>query len=125
MIKLAKHQIIIIHEELIRESGGCTGVRDDALLESALAAPFQEYAGVELFPSIQAKAARLCYGLVKNHPMIDGNKRIGAHVMLIFLALNGYELRYTQQELIDMILEIASGNKDNEELSQWILAHQV
>lgn len=125
MIKLAKHQIIIMHEELIRESGGSTGIRDDALLESALAAPFQEYAGVELFPTIQAKAARLCYGLVKNHPMLDGNKRIGAHVMLIFLALNGYELRYTQQELIDIILEIASGNKNNEELFQWILAHQV
>jgi len=125
MIKLAKHQIIVMHEELIRESGGSTGVRDDALLESALAVPFQEYAGIELFPTIQAKAARLCYGLVKNHPMLDGNKRIGAHVMFIFLALNGYELRYTQQELIDIILEIASGNKDNEELFQWILAHQV
>ncbi|WP_334303096.1 type II toxin-antitoxin system death-on-curing family toxin [Otoolea muris] len=52
---------------------------------------------------MQAKAARLCFGLVKNHTMLDGNKRLGAHVMLVFLALNGYELSYSQKKLIEMI----------------------
>ncbi len=64
-----------------------------------LESPFQSYGGVELYPSIQAKAARLCYGLVKNHAMMDGNKRIGCHAMLVFLALNVYEIEYTQKEL--------------------------
>ena len=73
------------------------------MLNSALENPFQYFDGRELYPSIQAKAARLCYGLVKNHAMIDGNKRIGTHVMLVFLALNGVELKYTQEELTNII----------------------
>ena len=90
MIKLTKEQILLLHTQLIETTGGSDGIRDIGLLESALEGPFQSYGGVELYPSIQAKAARLCYGLVKNHAMIDGNKRIGCHAMLVFLALNGY-----------------------------------
>ena len=96
MIILSKQQIIFMHTELIRQTGGSDGIRDNALLDSALDAPFQEFSGQELFPTIQLKAARLGYGLIKNHAMIDGNKRIGAHAMLMFLALNGIELEYTQ-----------------------------
>lgn len=76
-----------------------------------------------MYPSIQAKAAQLCYGLVKNHAMVDGNKRLGTHVMLVFLALNGYELAYSQKELSDMILELASGKIGADELLQWIIGH--
>ena len=71
--------------------------------------PFQSFGGEELYPTIQAKAARLGYGLIKNHCMIDGNKRIGTHAMLFFLALNGIELKYTQKELYEAILDIAAG----------------
>ena len=81
MIKLTKEQILILHSELIKMTGGSDGIRDIGLLESALETPFQSYGGEELYPSIQAKAARLCYGLVKNHAMVDGNKRIGVHTM--------------------------------------------
>ena len=113
-----------MHSQLIKETGGTDGVRDENLLLSALEAPFQTFAGEELFPSVQAKAARLCYGLVKNHAMLDGNKRIGAHAMLVFLALNGYELAYTQQELIDIILSVAADKIEYKELLQWIIKHQ-
>lgn len=99
MIKLTKEQILLLHTQLIGATGGSDGIRDVGLLESALESPFQSYGGEELYPSIQAKAARVCYGLVKNHAMIDGNKRIGAHAMLVFLALNGYEVEYMQKEL--------------------------
>lgn len=95
MIKLTKEQILLLHSNIIKMTGGSDGIRDIALLESALESPFQSYAGEELYPSIQAKAARLCYGLVKNHAMVDGNKRIGVHTMLVFLSANGYELQYT------------------------------
>ena len=98
MIKLTKEQILTLHSELIKMTGGSDGIRDIGLLESALETPFQSYGGEELYPSIQAKAARLCYGLVKNHAMVDGNKRIGVHAMLVFLSVNGYELEYTQKE---------------------------
>ena len=91
MIKMTKEQILLLHTQLIEATGGSDGIRDANLLESALESPFQSYSGEELYPSIQAKAARLCYGLVKNHAMIDGNKRIGVHAMLVFLTLNGYQ----------------------------------
>ena len=97
---------------------------DQDLLESALETPFQSFGGEELYPSVQEKAARLCYGLVKNHSMVDGNKRIVAHVMLVFLALNGRELEYTQKELSDVILEIAAGSKECDDLLQWIIEHE-
>lgn len=125
MIKLTKGQILMLHSQLIKATGGCNGIRDDGLLDSALESPFHSFGGEELYPSIHAKAARLCYGLVKNHAMADGNKRIGAHAMLVFLAVNGYELRYTQKELSDLILDVADGKKDYDDILQWILEHQV
>lgn len=124
MIVLAKEQIIKLHEYLIRETGGSQGLRDDSLLDAAIHAPFQSYDGIDMFPSIQQKAARLGFGLVKNHAFIDGNKRIGAHVMLVFLALNKIELVYEQSELSDVILKIASDEYGFPELLQWILNHQ-
>ena len=108
MIKLTKEQILLLHTQLIEATGGSGGIRDVGLLESALESPFQSYGGEELYPSIQAKAARLCYGLVKNHAMIDGNKRIGVHAMLVFLVLNGYEIEYTQKELSDFNIRCSS-----------------
>ena len=125
MIKLSKEQVLMLHSHLIKETDGCDGIRDIGLLESALESPFQTYAGEELYPSIQAKAARLCYGLVKNHAMVDGNKRIGAHTMLVFLAINGYELSYTQNELSDLILDVASDKKEYEDILYWLLEHQA
>ena len=124
MIRITKKQVLMLHKQLIDEYGGCHGVRDETLLESALETPFQSFGGEELYPSVQAKAARLCYGLVKNHSMADGNKRICAHAMLVFLALNGRELEYTQKELSDLILEIAAGSKEYDDLLQWIIEHE-
>lgn len=124
MIKLTKGQVLMLHSQLIQTTGGSEGIRDEGLLESALESPFQSFNGEELYPSVQAKAARLCYGLVKNHAMIDGNKRIGAHAMLVFLVLNGFELSYTQAELSDLILEVADNKKIYDDILMWILEHQ-
>lgn len=125
MIRLTKQQILLLHSQLIEDTGGSDGIRDIRLLESALENPFQSYGGEELYPSIQAKAARLCYGLVKNHAMLDGNKRIGVHAMLVFLSLNGYELEYTQKELSDLILDVAADKKQYEDILQWLLEHEL
>ena len=81
MKKLSKEQILMLHAQLIQQTGGSDGVRDYNLLDSALETPFQSFGGDELYPTIQAKAARLGYGLIKNHCMIDGNKRLGTHAM--------------------------------------------
>ena len=122
---LNKHQILMLHQHLVDETGGSPGLRDEGLLDSALNAPFQTFGDTSAYPSLQQKAARLCYGLVKNHPFIDGNKRIGAHAMLVFLAVNGLELSYTQQELSDIILQVAAGEKEYDDLLVWLLAHQL
>lgn len=124
MIRLSKEQVILLHQRLIETTGGSTGIRDEGMLESALSNPFQSFGDVELYPSIQAKAAQLCFGIVKNHPMIDGNKRLGTHVMLVFMALNGYELLYTQQELSNTIFDLAAGKIGFETILQWIISHQ-
>ena len=125
MKTLSKRQVLLLHEQLVAETGGSAGVRDEGLLESALSAPFQGFGGVDAYPSIQQKAARLGYGLVKNHPFVDGNKRIGAHAMLVFLALNGIELEYTQRELADIILQVAAGKSDYDTLFHWLIFHEV
>ncbi|MDD6736403.1 MAG: type II toxin-antitoxin system death-on-curing family toxin [Clostridiales bacterium] len=125
MKKLTKEQILMLHNELIRETGGSGGLRDEGLLDSALNAPFQGFGDVDSFPSLQQKGARLGYGLICNHAFVDGNKRIGAHAMLLFLSLNGIELEYTQNELSDMILDVAAGNLRFEDMVKWIIKHQV
>ncbi len=124
MIILTKQQIIMLHDQLIEITGGSHGLRDEALLDAAINAPFQSFGGADIFPSIQQKAARLGYGLVMNHAFIDGNKRIGAHVMLTFLAVNNIELSYEQSELSDIFLKIASGESGFPELLQWVIKHQ-
>lgn len=125
MKKLTKEQILMIHNELIRETGGSVGLRDEGLLDSALNAPFQGFGDVDNFPSLQQKGARLGYSLICNHAFVDGNKRIGAHIMLLFLSLNRIELEYTQEELSDLILNVAAGKLQFEDMVKWVIKHQV
>ena len=124
MKRLSKRQILLLHEQLLSQTGGLPGLRDEGLLESALSAPFQSFGDVDAYPSLPQKAARLCYGLVKNHPFADGNKRIGAHAMLVFLAVNRTELIYTQEELSAIILAIAAGEQSYDDLLRWLVDHQ-
>ena len=121
---MTKDQIVLLHDHLIDKTGGSHGLRDEGMLESALSAPFQEFQSFSPYSTIQQKAARLGYGLIMNHPYIDGNKRIGAHAMLTLLLLNGIGLEYTQGELADMILRVAAGEAGYDELLVWILKHQ-
>lgn len=125
MIVLSKNQVLTLHSQLVAETGGIDGLRDEGMLESALHAPFQSFAGEEVCPSLQQKAARLCFGLVKNHPFVDGNKRIGTHAMLVFLALNGIDLDYTQDALSRIILSLAAGDINQNDLLRWIIEHQM
>jgi death-on-curing family protein len=123
--KLTKEQIISLHHDVIEAHGGSAGLRDEGLLDSALAAPFQTFDGYSVLPSIQQKAVRLGFGLIMNHPFVDGNKRIGTHVMLTMLAMNGIELEYTQKELYEVILDVASGKVSFELLLKWVLDHEA
>lgn len=123
MTNLEKRQVLLLHQILVDQFGGSHGVRDDGLLDSALAMPYMTFFGQDLYPSLEAKAAQLCYGLVKNHPFIDGNKRIGAHCMLTLLELNGMTLQYEQDDLQDCILSVANSELDANDLAAWIRNH--
>ena len=123
MIRLTKQQVILLHKEIIAASGGSSEIRDDGLLDSALNAPFQTFSGTELYPTILEKAARLGYSLIKNHAFVDGNKRIGAHTMLVFLALNNIEVEYEDNDFTQLILGVAAGEISAEQLLAWLQSH--
>ncbi len=123
MNRLTKAQIINMHRLLIQETGGREGIKDEDLLDSALNAPFQTFDGEDLYKTIQAKAAKLGFFLINNHPFIDGNKRIGILAMLTFLEINGIQIACTDDELINLGLGIADGSINSKDLLGWIIDH--
>lgn len=123
MIELTKDQIIKLHEAIYVRYGGSCGVLNDGMLDSALQAPFQTFGGKELLPDTKDKIIRLAYRLIKNHSFRDGNKRIGALVLLVLLELNGYHVNATNEEFADIIMGIAASEKDDEDLKKWIELH--
>ena len=124
MIFFESEQVIKLHSSLIAKTGGMDGIRDENLLDSALKSPFQTFDGNELYSDIYDKASKLCYSLVENHPFADGNKRIGVHLTLLFLKLNNENIEYSQAELIDFGLNIASGKMNKADIKAWLLNHR-
>ena len=116
MIKLTIDNILTLYKIMVDNTGGTIGIRDTSLLESALNAPFQTFGDEELYPSINEKASRLCYGLIKNHPFIDGNKRIGVYAMLVFLELNNLNLNFSDEEIINIALKTADSSYSYEDI---------
>lgn len=123
MNRPTKNRILILHDELIKVFRGIDGVRDENLLESAVESPFQTFGGQDLYPSIIEKAARLCYCLIKNHPFLDGNKRIGTHAMLSFLEINGVDFECDENDLIDVIFCVADNSISYEMFVDWLEQH--
>lgn len=120
---LTVEQVIELHTRLIQATGGLDGVRDVGLIESSLSSAFSTYFGIEKYPSIEEKAARLCYSLVNNHAFLDGNKRIGVFVMIIFLELNGIVLNQTDEEVVKLGLGVASSELDYDAILEYIRNH--
>lgn len=123
MIWVRAENVIVIHARIIQSTGGLDGLRDRAALEAAIAAPVQTFDGEDLFKTDIEKIARIGYGLASNHAFVDGNKRIGAMIMQLFLKWNGYTLSLRQGELADMFIAIAAGVASGEDLYDWILQH--
>ena len=124
MILLTIPEIQMLHSKLIQKTGGTDGLRDQGLLESAVYSTDVSFGDVEKYPTTEEKAARLAYALICNHAFLDGNKRIGILVMLTTLKLNRIILSYTQQELIELGLSVASGTSGYEEILKWIQNHK-
>lgn len=122
---LTLNDALDLHRHILEQSGGLAGIRDFGALESALAQPRMTFGGLELYPTLIAKAAAFAYSLISNHPFVDGNKRVGHAAMEIFLILNGYEIEASTDEQEQVILGVASGGIDREELTDWLNLHIV
>ena len=117
---LTLKEVLQIHEWLLAQSGGSTGIRDMGALESSLAQPQMTFDNQELYPSVPEKAASLGFSIIQNHPFIDGNKRTGHAAMEIFLVLNGYEIDWPIDEQEVTILQVASGNLNRAAFTDWV-----
>lgn len=118
MIYLNQNQVLKLHDKIINKFGGIHGIRNEASLQSALANPLQTFAGLDLYPSVFDKAVQLCFGIIKNHPFLDGNKRLGLHLMLILVHINGLKIDIAHDELIDIIFNIADGTFNRQDFLQ-------
>ena len=125
MIKFSKDKVLLLHQMIVKETGGTIGVRDEAILESALESAFSGFGDNEFYPTKEEKAARIVYALISNHAFLDGNKRVGVHVMLSFLEMNGIHVSYNNDELVKLGLSVADGTMKYEDLLQWINDHKV
>lgn len=122
---LKLENILDLHRLIIAQSGGARELRDINVVESAVSQPQMTFDGVDLYPSLAAKAASLAYSLIQNHPFVDGNKRVGHAAMEVFLIMNGYEILATVDEQEQFILSVASGQVSRAELTSWIENHLV
>lgn len=120
MIKLSREQVEYLYRLIAKETGGAVGIRDEILLDSALASISQTFDGKELYPTIEEKGARLGFNLISNHAFIDGNKRIGMLVMLTFLEVNGLRIECTDEDIIEVALGVASGKTIYKGLLDWV-----
>lgn len=117
---LREDVVLAIHRRQIAEHGGMDGIRDKALLESALNKPRNLYMYESPAPSITTIAASYAYGIIKNHPFIDGNKRTAFVICLVFLELNGYTLQATGRDKYETIIRLASGTIQEAEFAKWL-----
>jgi death on curing protein len=120
---LSAADLHLIHSVVVDETGGSHGVRDEGLLESALAQPRQSFSGKDLHRSLEEKATSLLLGLLKNHPFVDGNKRTALTAFGVFAALNGRKLVCDQNELAENILTLAAGRADLQAVLPWVKKH--
>ena len=111
-----------IHFEQIREHGGLAGIRDESLLEAALARPQQKWS-YNKSPQLAELAAAYCYGILRSHPFNDGNKRVAFLTMVVFLGLNKLEFNAEETEAVSIILDAAAGRLSESNLTDWIKDH--
>jgi death-on-curing protein len=121
-IWLLPEVLLALHKAHLAEHGGAEGLRDAGLFESALARPQNRWS-YSADASLFELAASYCYGLAKNHASVDGNKRTALVSLLLFLELNGYRLKATQEQRYEVVLKVASGDVEEEQLTEWIQAN--
>ena len=122
---ITKEEILLIHNQVVQLHGGANGVRDMNGLESAIARPYQSFAGSYLYPSCFEKAAAIGESIIMNHPFVDGNKRTGYVLIEIMLRLEGFRIISEDEELYQFVIDISTGEKRFEEIVEWLKLHSV
>ena len=117
---IPKSTVLAIHEDQLKRHGGMPGVREEGLLESALAQPFASFDGNDLYPTVPEKAARYGFGIIKNHPFADGNKRTGTALIIAFLRGNGFAFKPRTEDFYRTIIAVADGTLSFKGLVAWI-----
>jgi death-on-curing protein len=120
---LTLEEVLDIHRDEIERHGGTLGIRDNGLLESAVAAPQSGFGGHYLHGDFYEMAAAYLFHLVQNHLFLDGNKRVGVATALVFLTMNGVETKMTNQVLVDMVLAVAIGKIDKPTIAEFFRKH--
>ncbi len=123
IIFLTLIEVMSIHQDQIENYGGSLGVRDQGMLEGALAQSESSFGGAYLHPDIYSMAAAYLYHIAMNHPFVDGNKRVATVSSLVFLEFNGYELDVSENLLEETVLKVASGNMGKNELTEFFRAY--
>lgn len=124
-IFLTLDEVMAIHQDQIANYGGSLGIRDQGLLDGALAQPESSFDGIYLHPDIYSMAAAYLYHVVMNHPFIDGNKRVGTVSALVFLELNGHELEVSEDLLEKTVFKVASGKMNKEDITKLFKTHTI
>lgn len=116
---------VALHCAVIAQTGGADGIRDLGALASAAAQPQAGFGGQEFYPTLADKAAAPGFAIIKNHPCIDGNKRLGNNAIEVFLVLNGHEIAAGIDERETVILAVAAGTMGRDEFAAWVRSHVV
>lgn len=120
MFYFTKDDILFLHTDMVLTFGGSDGIRDEGMLDSAIYAPLQTFDLIDLYPTEVDKITRLSYGLVMNHPFLDGNKRIAAKVLDAGLSANGIDLEATNEEMIEEFLNLAASRITYDDFLLWV-----
>lgn len=119
---IERSALLLLHAESLAEHGGLAGLRDEGALDAALARP-QHIHAYEPHADLARLAAAYCFGLARNHPFVDGNKRAGFLALGLFLSLNGFALSVDQAEAAETILRLAAGRLSEKVLAEWVRKH--
>ncbi len=116
-------QVLYLYQQIIQQSGGTVGLRDEGLLESAVYRPQASFGGQDLYPDLFGKAAALGHSIISNHPFVDGNKRVGFEAMRLMLRLNGFDIHASLEAKYEIVIEIAKGKLTEQAIADWLKQH--
>ena len=123
MTYLHPRQVLYLYQQIIQQTGGAAGLRDEGLLDSAVYRPQASFGGQDLYPDLFSKAAALGHSIVSNHPFIDGNKRVGFEAMRLMLRLNGYDIHASLETKYEFVMDIAKGRLTEQAIADWLKQH--